>query len=132
MKYDYLRFRFVALNEDFELALSILADIIQNSTFAEFEKEKAQFKAVLGEALRKEAYAKNFNAAEGTVAVRENLSIINTASEILAEEIYSLVANIFKIKLDETHRAVDALKSVLMSRMQEAKMASVDGFVGDN
>ena len=28
MKYDYLRFRFVALNEDFELALSILSDII--------------------------------------------------------------------------------------------------------
>ena len=28
MKYDYLRFRFVALNDDFELALSILKDII--------------------------------------------------------------------------------------------------------
>lgn len=44
MKYDYLRFRFVALNEDFELALSILADIIQNSTFEEFEKEKTKLK----------------------------------------------------------------------------------------
>ena len=28
MKYDYLRFRFVALNEDFEFALSVLSDII--------------------------------------------------------------------------------------------------------
>ena len=44
MKYDYLRFRFVALNEDFEFALSILSDIIQNSTFAEFEKEKEKLK----------------------------------------------------------------------------------------
>lgn len=44
MKYDYLRFRFVALNEDFEFALSILSDIIQNSTFEEFEKEKAKLK----------------------------------------------------------------------------------------
>ena len=44
MKYDYLRFRFVALNEDFELALSILADIILNSTFEEFEKEREKFK----------------------------------------------------------------------------------------
>ena len=44
MKYDYLRFRFVALNEDFELALSILADIVCNSTFEEFEKEKAKLK----------------------------------------------------------------------------------------
>ena len=38
MKYDYLRFRFVALNEDFKFALSILSDIILNSTFEEFEK----------------------------------------------------------------------------------------------
>lgn len=44
MKYDYLRFRFVALNEDFEFALSILSDIIQNSTFEEFEKEKTKLK----------------------------------------------------------------------------------------
>ena len=44
MKYDYLRFRFVALNEDFELALSIITDIIQNSTFEEFEKERAKLK----------------------------------------------------------------------------------------
>ena len=44
MKYDYLRFRFVALNEDFEFALSILADIVLNSTFEEFEKEKEKLK----------------------------------------------------------------------------------------
>ena len=44
MKYDYLRFRFVALNEDLEFALSILADIILNSTFEEFEKEKEKLK----------------------------------------------------------------------------------------
>ena len=44
MKYDYLRFRFVALNEDFELALSILTDIILNSTFEEFEKEREKLK----------------------------------------------------------------------------------------
>jgi len=44
MKYDYLRFRFVTLNEDFELALSILSNIIQYSTFEEFEKEKEKLK----------------------------------------------------------------------------------------
>ena len=47
MKYDYLRFRFVALNEDFEFALSILSDIILNSTFEEFEKEKNKLKGEL-------------------------------------------------------------------------------------
>ena len=47
MKSDYLRFRFVCLNSDFELALSILSDIIQNSTFEEFEKEKSKLKGEL-------------------------------------------------------------------------------------
>ena len=44
MKYDYLRFRFVALNEDFEFALSIMSDVILNSTFEEFEKEREKLK----------------------------------------------------------------------------------------
>ena len=44
MKSDYLRFKFVCLNHDFELALSIMSDIIQNSTFEEFDKEKSKLK----------------------------------------------------------------------------------------
>lgn len=47
MKSDYLRFRFVCLNEDFENALSIMNDIILNSTFDEFEKEKSKLKGEL-------------------------------------------------------------------------------------
>ncbi len=42
MKQDYLRFRFVCLNEDFELAIKLLDDIIENSTFEEFDKEKVK------------------------------------------------------------------------------------------
>ncbi len=44
MKQDYLKFRFVCLNEDFELAVNILDDIIKNSTFDEFEKEKEKMR----------------------------------------------------------------------------------------
>lgn len=40
MKQDYLRFRFVCLNEDFAHAVELAADIMKNSTFEEFEKEK--------------------------------------------------------------------------------------------
>ena len=116
-------------NEDIRNILLRLS--LRSYSFSEI-KEKAAFKATLGETLRKEAYAKSFNVTEGTVAVRENTSIINTSAEILAEEIYALVANMFKLKLDELHRIVDSLKSVLMSRMQEAKLTTVDGFVGDN
>ncbi len=44
MKQDYLRFRFVCLNEDFGLAITILDDIIKNTTFDEFDKEKEKMR----------------------------------------------------------------------------------------
>ena len=40
LKPDYLKFRFVCLNEDFEKALEIFTDIVKNTTFEEFEKER--------------------------------------------------------------------------------------------
>ncbi len=46
-KQDYIRAKFVVLNEDFELALSLLADALKNSTFEEFEKEKTMLKGEL-------------------------------------------------------------------------------------
>lgn len=42
MKQDYLRLRFVCLNEDLNLALDLASDIIKNSTFEEFDKEKVK------------------------------------------------------------------------------------------
>lgn len=40
MKLDYVKFKFVCLNEDFERALDIFSDIVKNTTFEEFEKER--------------------------------------------------------------------------------------------
>ena len=101
---------------------------LRSYSFAEI-KERSAFKSELAETLRKEAYAKNFNSAEGTVAVRENTAVLNSSAEILANQIYELVADIFKSKLDETHRIVAALTSVLMSRMSEAKLTTVNAEV---
>ena len=39
MKHDFIRFKILCLNEDFEKALELLSDIIYNSNFEEFEKE---------------------------------------------------------------------------------------------
>ena len=47
MKQDYLRFRLLCLNEDFNNAIDILEDIIKNSTFSEFDKEKTKMKGEL-------------------------------------------------------------------------------------
>ena len=42
MKLDYVKFKFVCLNEDFDKALDIFSDIVKNTTFDEFEKERAK------------------------------------------------------------------------------------------
>ena len=47
MKQDYLRFRLLCLNEDFPKAVELLNDIIRNSTFVEFEKERTKMKGEL-------------------------------------------------------------------------------------
>jgi predicted Zn-dependent peptidase len=47
MKQDYLRFRLLCLNEDIKKSIEILEDIVKNSTFEEFEKEKTKMKGEL-------------------------------------------------------------------------------------
>lgn len=46
-KRDYLKISTLFLNEDFDLALDVIADIVQNSTFDEFEKEVFKFRGEL-------------------------------------------------------------------------------------
>ncbi|MBD5403252.1 insulinase family protein [bacterium] len=43
---NYLRFKFVCLNEDFSKAIELMDEVIKNSTFEEFEKEKGK---IIGE-----------------------------------------------------------------------------------
>ena len=95
---------------------------LKSYSFSEV-KEKAGLKAVCAEALRKEAYAIEYNRAEGAVAARDNAATIQTSDEVMTEAIYDLVAGLLKAKQDEIHRCVDALKTVLMSRMAEAKLS---------
>lgn len=84
-------------------------------------KEKAAVKAEIAETLQKESYAISFNALEGSAAVKDKLAQVETTQAVVAEVLYNLVANLFKTKLDQLHRLVAALTSILMSRMSEAK-----------
>lgn len=88
-------------------------------------KEKSTLKAELAETLQKEAFAINFNGMEGSAAVKDKLALVATSSEIVTETLYNLVANLFKTKLDQVHRLVAALSSILMSRMQEQKFMNL-------
>lgn len=89
-------------------------------------KEKAALKANLAEALRKEAYAKQFSTLDGSVAAKDTKATLNISEEIIVEHIYNLTAALFKTKLDEAHRVIDTLKTVLMSRLSEAKLSTIE------
>lgn len=43
LKSDYLSFKFICLNEDFNKALEILTDIIKNTTFDDYKKEIVKY-----------------------------------------------------------------------------------------
>lgn len=101
---------------DYILRISLLS-----YTFSEI-KEKSILTAQCSETIRKEEYAKNFTTVEGAVAVKENLATMNITDELLVEEIYDLVSSLLKTKLDESHRIVDALKTILTSRLSESKL----------
>lgn len=111
------------------LSIEQIRDFILRLQLKAFEiseiKEKSALKAELAEALQKEKYATEFNLADGTAAVKSNLATLNSSAEIASEALYNLVANVLKTKLDQLHRLVDALKSILMSRMQETKFMNI-------
>ena len=90
-------------------------------------KDKAAFKATLASTLRKEAYAKQFATLQGTVSAKDTQATLNISNEIIIEHLYELTASLFKTRLDECHRVVDTLKTVLMSRLSEAKLCNIDG-----
>lgn len=88
-------------------------------------KDKAAFKATLAESLRKEAYAKQYSTLGGTVSSRDSQATLSISNEIIVEHIYNLTASLFKTKLTETHSVIETLKTVLMSRLSEAKLVSM-------
>ena len=106
------------------IRMLIMKLTLKSYSFSEV-KEKSQLKATLAETLRKEAYAKSFNAAEGSVAVRDNMSILQTSEQIVVEAIYDLIADLFKTKLSEIHNVISALTTVLTTRLSEAKLINV-------
>lgn len=85
-------------------------------------KEKSLMKAQIAETLRKEKYANQFNEAQGTAAVKENLALIGSSEETVVEVLYDYISSQLKTKVDQLHRIVDVIKNILMTRMQEAKM----------
>ena len=116
------------------LSIDQIRDYILQLQLKAFEisetKEKAALKAELAETLQKEKFATSFNGFEGSAAVKEKLALIEASPETVSETLYNLVANLLKTKLDQLHRLVAALTSILMSRMSEAKFMNAGTSVG--
>ena len=96
---------------------------LKSYSFSEI-KEKSGLKLACAEALKDELYAKTFNSAEGSVAVRENIALLESSYETLTQAIYNEVYSLLKTKLDECHRVVGPLQNVLISIMQDIKIAT--------
>lgn len=88
-------------------------------------KERAQCKADLSEAKEKEKYAITFNSLDGSAAAKDKLAQASVAQEVIAEIYNNLSAALFKTKVDQLHRMVAVLTSILMSRMQETKFMNM-------
>lgn len=88
-------------------------------------KDKSGIKAEVAEATKKQAYAISYNGAEGSVANRDAQATLAISENVVAQCLYNLVASMAKTKLDSLHRLIDTLKSILMSRMQEAKFMNI-------
>jgi hypothetical protein len=87
-------------------------------------KDRSSIKAECAEAIKKEAYAADYIVQEGAAAVRDSNATLAISDNIVAGCLYNLVAALTKTKLDQCLRLCDTLKSILMSRMQEAKLAN--------
>lgn len=88
-------------------------------------KENAQMRADLSEAKEKDKYATVFNSLEGSAASKDKIAQAAIADEVITEVVNTLCASRLKTKVDQIHRMVAVLTSILMSRMQETKFMNM-------
>ena len=111
------------------MSIEMLRDYLLRVQLAAFSiselKDRASVKATCAEAIRKEAYATSYLGQEGTQSAKDASATLAIAENIVAQCLYELVASLVKTKLDSLYRMADTMKSVLMSRMQEAKFMNI-------
>jgi len=106
-------------NEDIrniELQLSLMAYDLGEL------KDKTCIAAEIAEIIQDETEADAWNTAAGNNEQRKNAAILASSKEKAVAKLYKLVASQIKTKLDEAHRVVDTLKSILISRASDRKL----------
>jgi len=109
-----------------ELDNNALRALVTDLSFKAFSlaeaKEYSSLKSEVSRALMNEVQATEFNATTGTVDARKNASLLNSQNEQLVKILCDTVSGLLKVKLDEAHRIVDTLKTVILSRNTEARI----------
>ena len=110
------------------MSIDMLRDSILRLQLAVYSlselRDRSGIKASCAEAIRKEAYATAYVVQEGTAGVKDSNTTLAISENIVAQCLYDLVASLVKTKVDMLLRMIDSLKSILMSRMQEAKLSA--------
>ncbi|MCM1009436.1 MAG: insulinase family protein [Fusobacterium sp.] len=129
LKSDYLSFKFVCLNEDFDKAVELLTDIVKNTTFDDYQKEIVKYEGEIQVAMDSprnkalEAYFKNIYAnhpyGNTETIILENLGkitkedIINAYKEIRenSRKVISIVGDVdFNAAFERTEEAFGDLE----------------------
>ena len=147
LKLDYIKFKIVCLNEDFERALEIFTDIVKNTTFEDFDKEKAKLEgeiiAELDSARAKviDSYYRNIyeNHSYGytNTVILENLknvkkedvinsynSILNDSKKVISfvgDLDFDYVKNKLEEKLGDLPKSVDELPNLKKPELEKSK-----------
>lgn len=112
------------------MSIDMLRDSILRLQLAVYSlselRDRSGIKASCAEAIRKEAYATNYIGQEGTAGVKDSNTTLAISENIVAQCLYDLVASLTKTKVDQLHRMIDSLKTILMSRMQEMKLSATN------
>ena len=137
MRADYLRFRFLCLNEDFEKAIELVTDLIKNSTFEEFDKEitklKGEIVAELDAARAKASDNYTKNIFEGHSYGFSNTVILDNLSSITKEQVVSAYQNLLNnskkvmtVVGDVEYSEVERILDVNLSDLPSGTAALID------
>lgn len=151
LKLDYIKFKIVCLNEDFERALEIFTDIVKNTTFEDFDKEKAKLEgeivAELDSARAKviDSYYKtiyeNHSYGYTNTVILENLknikkedvinsynSILNNSKKVISfvgDLDFDYVKNKLEEKLGDLPISIDELPDLKKPELEKSKDVEV-------
>lgn len=132
MKQDYLRFRVLCLNEDFPKAIEILEDLIKNSTFVEFSKEREKMQgeltAELDSARIKVSDAFIKTAYEGHYYGHTFTNVLKDIDKITKED----VVNAYQKIINESKKVISIVGSVDENEVISMITGAFEGLPNNN